>query len=337
VKHLKTLTISIIAILVAAIVASCGASSVSPAGDVPADGQQGDTQIDAAQLPAFPFAEGAGDAEAPAKGVSWLSHPDHLTPAASLYGAVDPGDPNCFLIEGYKHHYATFYRPDSIAYAIYKIPLGALEPDLLKMKVEAQVGAAGDVYWGAIANFTTMSWKFYGPSNAPDWSTDMTTVPYDFTNAAGDMYIALVVLPGHSLHITDITLDFKDREKPADEPGVWNVYGQAFEDYITSTPHAGYLVTFENIGTGVVYSTMTAIDGRWGLNLPEGHYKFGVDSNEMLLDVSGPTAMIDYIYDVSGFGIKLDLINTGDIIYQDDNAAYAGSVIPMPIITANNF
>ncbi|HES57912.1 MAG TPA: carboxypeptidase regulatory-like domain-containing protein [Firmicutes bacterium] len=342
-KRIKTLGTTIIVIIIAALVASCGASTIG-AGQLEPVGEGGQDNgavdsgaIDAAQLPQFPSAEGADDVEASAKSLSWLSHPNHLAPVASLYGGIDPGDPNCYLLKGYKHQYATFYKPDSIAYAMYKIPLGALEPDLLEMKVATQVGAAGDQYFAAIANFTGMHWQFYGPSAASSWYTDVTTLGYDFTNAAGDMYIVLIALPGQSLHITDITLNFKDREKPDDDPTVWNVYGQAFEDYASGSPHAGYLVTFENLGTGVTFSTLTAVDGRWGLNLPEGHYKFGIDSNEMLLDVSGPVSMIDYIYDVSGFGIKLDLINTGDIVYQDDNAAYVGSVVPMPIITANNF
>lgn len=341
-KQFKTLGTTIIVIIIAAIVASCGASSVGVDKQLAAssggDSLGAPDTIDASQLPEIPVVKGdVDDSTQTGKGVSWISNPNHLTPVASLLGAVDPVDPNCFLIQGYKHKYATFYKPDSIAYAMYRIPLGALEPDLLKMKVEAQIGAAGDVYYSAIANFSAMHWQFYGPSTSPDWTTDMTTVPFDFTNAAGDMYILLVVLPDDSLHIKDITLSFKDREDPKDEPGVWNVYGQAYDDYAAGSAHGGYLVTFENLGTGVTYSTVTAVDGRWGLNLPEGHYKFGIDSNEMLLDVSGVPAMIDYIYDISGFGIKLDLINTGDIIYQDDNAAYVGAVVPYPLITANNF
>ena len=42
-------------------------------------------------------------------------------------------------------------------------------------------------------------------------------------------------------------------------------------------------------------------------------------------------------YDVSGFGIKMDLAFPGEFTYVDDNAAYFGSVVPMPLITANNF
>ncbi len=342
-KRIKTLGTTIIIIVIAAIVASCGASTIGVGQDEPVnEGGQGngavdDGAFDPSQLPEFPVAGSEDEIKEIAKSASWISHPNHLAPIASLYAGIDPGDPNCYLLEGYLHEYATFYRPNSIAYAMYKIPLGALEPDLLEMKVATQVGAAGEQYYAAIANFTGMHWQFYGPSADSSWYTDVTSLGYDFTSAAGDMYIVLIALPGESLHITDITLNFKDREKPDDDPTIWNVYGQAFASYAAGSPHAGYLVTFENLGTGVTHSTFTAVDGRWGMNLPEGHYKFGVDSNEMLLDVSGPVSMIDYIYDVSGFGIKLDLTNTGEIVYQDDNAAYVGSVVPMPLITANSF
>ncbi len=339
-KRLNTYVITVFVLIIAVLAASCGASTIGAGQEGPAadDGQlAAGEQAVFDQLPAIPFDDPAQDAAGAGKGVSWLSHPNHLAPWASFLGGIDPGDPNCYLLKGLKAGTPGTDKRSHIAFAIYQIPLGALEPDLLEMKVAAQIGAPTDKYYAAIANFSGMHWQFYGPLNAPSWYTDMTTLGYDFTNPAGNMYIALIALPGESLHITDITLNFKDRERPDDDPTWWNVYGQAFEDYSASAPHAGYQVSFENLGTGVIYTTMTAADGRWGFNLPTGHYKFGVDSNEMLLDVSGPPVMIDYIYDVSGFGIKLDLNNSGQMVYQDDNAAYVGSVVPMPLITANSY
>ncbi len=345
-KHLNTFAVSILMIILVALAASCGGTTINagPNDDGQGNGgaeQQINEQLGGDKLP-FPSDEGDDEQQIvlQAKGASWVSSPNHLAPWASHLGMVDPGDPGCYLLQGQKDNPLTHVpKGPRYAYAIYRIPLGALETDLLSMKVQAQTGAAGEVYFGGIANWTGMHWNFYGPEGAaPTWGVDMTTLGYDFTSPAGDLYVALLVPAAMSLHVTDIVLDFKDREKPTeDDPTIWNVWGQAFEDYVTGSPHAGYQVSFEDLNTGVIYTTMTAANGMWGMNLASGHYKFGVDSNEMLLDVSGAPVMIDYIYDVSGFGIKMDLAFPGEFTYVDDNAAYFGSVVPMPLITANNY
>lgn len=341
-KHLNTFVISLLVVIFAALATSCGGTNIGisqPDNNALAGAQNIDGQINLNELPAFPLDEenAADDSLGQDKGASWLNHPNHLAPDWNVLGGIDPGDPGCYLLQGQKINFGA-QSVGYLAAAMYKIPLGATEVDLLDMKVAAQIGAPTDNYFAAIANFTAMHWQFYGPLNSPSWNTDMTSLGYDFTGPGGNMYVVLIALPGQSLHISDITLNFKDGDKPTGKPTWWNVYGQAFEDYITSTPHAAYQVTFEDIHTGVTYTTMTSSAGRWGMNLPTGEYQFYIDSNEMLLDVSGPVAMIDYIYQADGIGIRVDLDNTGHIVYQDVNyAAYAGSVVPMPLITANNF
>jgi len=349
-KQLNTFVISLFVVILTTLAASCGGSNIglNNPGENEQIAQQGndgtgqnvDENFNMDEFPTFPVDE-ESDGEGivlEAKGASWVSSPNHLAPWAHHNAGVDPLDPACYLLQGQMPVLTHVPKGPRYAYAIYKIHLGATESDLLSMKIVAQPGAAGDVYFGGIANFSAMHWNFYGPEGAaPTWSTDMTTLGYDFTSAAGDMYVALLIPAVQSLHVTDIVLDFRDRDKPNENPTVWNVWGQAFEDYATGSPHAGYQVSFEDLNSGVSYTTMTAVDGKWGMNLPAGHYKFGVDSNEMLLDVSGPVSMIDYIYDVSGFGIKLDLSFPGEFTYVDDNAAYFGSVVPMPLITANNY
>ncbi|MCB1218269.1 hypothetical protein KDL44_12820 [bacterium] len=344
-KQLNRFAISLMIVIFAALAASCGGSNIGieqPAGNDQDQGsqQQLEEQINLDDLPLLPFdGEEEQQIVLEAKGASWVSSPDHLTPVLHHNAGVDPGDPACYLLKGRKPVFTHVPKGPDFAYALYQIPVGALEPDLLSMKVEAQVGAAGEVYFGAIANYTAMNWKFYGPEGAaPTWGVDMTTAGYDFTSPAGNLYVLLLVPAAQSLHVTDIVLDYKDRDKPIDpDPTVWNVWGQAFEDYATGMGHGGYQVSFEDLNTGVIYTTMTDPAGNWGMNLASGHYKFGVDSNEMLLDVSGPVSMIDYIYNTAGFGIKMDLDNMGQMVYVDSNAAYHGSVVPMPLITANNF
>ncbi|MCB1220137.1 MAG: carboxypeptidase regulatory-like domain-containing protein [Planctomycetales bacterium] len=342
-KRLDIYLISLFIVIVSAMSASCGGSNVGI--EQPTDNNDNGTpsveeQLEQSEIPSLAELDKlfGGEEAGQEKGASWISHPNHLTPGISFNGGIDAGDPNCYLLKGFKGDVPGANGGAQIAFAIYQIPLGALETDLLDMKVAAQVSSATETYYAAIADFTGMHWDFYGPMNSPSWYTDMTSLGYDFTSAAGHMYIALIAMPDTNLHITDITLNFKDREKPTGEDQTWwNVWGQAYEDYVTGSPHAGYQVSFENLSTGVVYTTMTAANGAWGMNLPSGHYKFGVDSNEMLLDVSGAPALIDYIYDVSGFGIKMDLAFPGEFTYVDDNAAYFGSVVPMPLITVNNF
>jgi len=311
------------------VIASCGATSASPSLDNNSDNSQGAVAgpLDPGQLPEFP-ADDFAVAGAEGKSLSWISHPNHLAPFASHLGAVDPGDPNCFLLQGYAGGITGAPTKPQLAWAMYQLPLGATAADLLDLKVAAQVGAPGEQYYAAIGNFTALAWQFYGPFNAPDWHVDMTTIGYDFTGPAGNMYFVMVALPGEKLHITDITLNFKDREKPT----YWNVYGRAFDDYL-GVPIGGADVYFEDIFTSAIFSTTTAADGNWGMNLPTGKYNFWVFGCEMLLDVSGPIATIDYT--PMGVGTRLDLDNTGKIIYQGGNAVYTGLEVPMPLITAN--
>ncbi len=340
-KRLNTFAVSILIVILPALAASCGGANIGI--DQPAENTGNAQQVieeqviqneipDLAKLDEMFSEETAGQE----KGSSWISHPNHLTPALSFLGAVDGGDPNCFLLQGLKDSPAgANFKGPLFAYALYQIPLGALETDLLDMKVAAQIGSATDNYYAAIADYSSMSWDFYGPLNAPDWSTDMPALGYDFTSPAGNLYMILIALPGESLHITDITLNFKEREKPNEDPTMWNVWGKAFESYATGSAHGGMDVIFRDINTSAWFVTLADASGNWGMNVPTGQYDFWVIGNEMLLDVSGPVAMIDWLPD--GVGTRLDINGSGQVVYQGSNAAYTGVVVPMPLITANQF
>ena len=347
-KRLNTFAISILIIILAALAASCGGSTIGvgqPEGindDTQGNGaieQQIPEEFNADELPMLPF--DGGDEEQQivlqAKGASWVSSPDHLTPVLHHNAGVDPGDPNCYLLKGRKPVFTHVPQGPDFAYALYQIPVGALETDLLSMKVEAAPGAAGDFYFGAIANYSGMVWDFFGPEGAaPTWSVDMQSLGYDFTSPAGNLYVLLLVPAAQSLHVTDIVLDYKDRDKPVDlKQEIWNVWGKAYDNYATGSAVGGMDVIFRDINTSAWYVTMADAAGNWGMNLPTGEYDFWVIGNEMLLDVSGPVALIDYL--PIGVGTRLDLDGTGQIVYQGSNAVYNGSVVPMPLITANNF
>jgi hypothetical protein len=347
-KHLNTFVISLLVVILTTLAASCGGSNiglVQPEGNDDAAQQNNgnveqliEENFDLGEFPDFPVDEESEGTEIvlEAKSASVVSHPNHLAPWAHYNAGVDPLDPACYLLQGRKPVFTHVPKGPGFAYAIYKIHLGAMEADLLSMKIAGQVGAAGEIYFGGIANFTGMHWNFYGPEGAaPTWSTDMTTLGYDFTSAAGDMYVALLVPEAQSLHVTDITLEFKEREKPNDKPTIWNVWGKAYNSYATGSAVGGMDVIFRDIHTSAMYVTLADANGNWGMNLPGGEYDFWVIGNEMLLDVSGPVAMIDFIPD--GVGTRLDLNGSGQMVYQGGNAVYTGSVVPMPLITANSF
>ena len=338
-KRINTFVISLLVVIMASLAASCGGSNigiVQPESNDQAAQENINTE-DLQNQAGFPsiaeleeqFAQDAGTDE---KGVSWLSHPNHLAPVISFNGGIDPGDPNCYLLKGFKGAVVGGPNGPQIAYAIYQIPLGATEVDLLDMKVAAQISSATESYYTAIADFSAMHWDFQGPLSAADWTTDMTSLGYDFTGAAGNMYIALIAMPDTALHITDITLNFKDREKPTE----WNVWGKAYESYATGSAHGGMDVIFRDINSAAWFVTLADANGNWGMNLPTGEYDFWVIGNEMLIDTTvSPTQLIDWLPD--GVGTRLDLDNTGQIIYQGSNAVYTGNVVPMPLITANQY
>ena len=338
-KHLNTFVLSLLVVIMTSFSISCGGSNLGIAQpDQNGSAAQENLNIDELQTSAgMPdiasleelFAQEAGQDE---KGVSWLSHPNHLAPVVSFNGGIDPGDPNCYLLKGFKGAVVGGPNGPQIAYAIYQIPLGATEVDLLDMKVAAQISSATETYYAGIADFSAMHWDFAGPLNAPDWTTDMTSLGYDFTGAAGNMYIALVAMPDTNLHITDITLNFKDNEEPTE----WNVWGKAFESYATGSAHGGADVIFKDINSAAWFVTLADANGNWGMNLPTGEYDFWVIGNEMLIDTTVvPTQLIDMLPD--GLGTRLDLDGSGQIVYQGSNAVYTGNVVPMPLITANQF
>ena len=341
-KHLNTFVLSLLAVILTSLAASCGGSSIGlgqPEHNEQAAQQDNgnveqliEENFDLGEFPDFPVDEESEGNEIvlQAKSASVVSHPNHLAPWAHYNAGVDPLDPACYLLQGRKPVFTYVPKGPGYAYAIYKIHLGAMEPDLLSMKIAGQVGAAGEFYFGGIANFTGMHWQFYGPEGAaPTWGTDMTTLGYDFTSAAGDMYVALLVPEAQSLHVTDITLEFKDREKPKDDPTVWNIWGECYSDLATGIQEPGLTVEFEDLTTHVVYATVGGADGHWGMNLPEGDYEFRVIGNEMLMDMAAWT-MIDYV------PTKLRN-NAGHIYYIGSVAAYTGLEVPLPLVTCNNY
>lgn len=313
----------LVMLLILGALASCAGNSALTTDLAPSDTQAQDTG-QFAGLPAIPLDE-PSDGPMP-KSASWLSSVSPQSPVLSHRAYNCPITPDCEVLEGLHSMPATYVPPPPyFAYAMYKVPLGAAASNLKKMTLSGHMEAAGQQYWVALANFSGMVWEFFGPGSTGDLSIDYTSLAYNFTGPAGNMYFVVLVPQAMKLHLEKITLDF---DGSADgKPTYWNVWGRAFDDYALGTVLGGETVSFEDTTSLAVYTTITAADGNWGTNLPDGTYKFSVTNDKHFFD---PTAMMI----IEDLPVKLE-VNAGNIIYHGPNAAYDGTVIPMPLITVN--
>jgi hypothetical protein len=272
-------------------------------------------------LPGIPQ-DAAGPGE---HAVSWISSVDPTTPILQHRTMVCGVDPSCLILKGlYGMAFTAAPKPPYFAYALYKVPLGAAESDLLTMTTHGHVGAAGENYYIGLANYTAGVWDWFGPAaTAPDHVIDFTTLGYDFTSAAGNMYFVVVVPQANTFHLEDIWLDFDGKAAPT----LWNVWGQAFVNVTTGVGLPFANVEFEDIGTGTLFTTVADANGNWGFNLPGGDYKFRVWANTVLYDPVAPGA-------IETFDVNLELIG-GQFTYHGGNLTYDGNVIPMPLITTD--
>jgi len=310
-----------------AALASCAGSSAVTT-DLALDETQapaaGSAQFDG--LPAIPL--DAPAAELGDKSASWLSSVNPQTPVLSHRAYNCPVHPGCEVLEGLHTMPVTYMPPPPyFAYAMYQVPLGALETSLKTMTLTGEMEAAGQQYWVALANFSLLAWEFFGPATTGNYAIDYTTLSYDFTGPAGNMYFIVLVPQQMKLDLKEITLDF-DGDAPG-KPTYWNVWGKAYDDYALGTILGGETVTFEDTTTLAVYNTVTGADGGWGLNLPTGTYEFKVTNDKHFFDPAAKMIIED-------LPVKVE-VNAGTIIYHGPNAAYDGTNIPMPLITLNVF
>jgi len=276
-------------------------------------------------LPAIPLDAPAADLGD--KSASWLGYVDPQTPILSHRAYNCPVHPGCEVLEGLHTMPVTFMPPPPyFAYAMYQVPLGATASSLKTMTLTGEMEAAGQSYWVALANFSSLVWEFFGPATTGNYAIDYTTLGYDFTGPGGNMYFIVLVPQQMLLHLEQITLDF-DGSPPGTDKEIWNVWGRAYDDYALGSILGGETVTFEDTATSAVYTTTTGADGGWGLNLPTGTYKFKVTNDKHFFD---PAAMMI----IEDLPVKVE-VNAGNIIYHGPNAAYDGNIIPMPLITLN--
>ncbi|MBN2083398.1 carboxypeptidase regulatory-like domain-containing protein [bacterium] len=317
---------ALITTIVLALLASCAGGNPATSGlDTEAAAQ---ATIDTGQftgLPGIPL-----DEPTDAKSVSWLGYVNPQAPLLQHRTYNCPIHPGGQVFEGLHGMPVTYVpEPPYFAYALYQAPLGSYVDDLLTVRFVGDMEAAGQSYFIALANYTALAWEFFGPAAGPDYTIDISALGYDYASPADNLYFVVLVPQAMLLHLEAIELDF-DGLPPGTGPGVWNVWGRAWDDLAIGTVAAGETVTFTNVLTTVVYPQTTAADGRWGFNLPEGTYTFNVTNNKHFFD---PTAMMI----IEDLPVTLELTNTGDMVYHGTNAAYDGTVIPYELITLNVF
>lgn len=280
-----------------------------------------------AGLPAIPLDE-PSDGPMP-KSASWLGYVNPQTPLLSHRAFNCPVHPGCEILKGLHGMPLTHMpTPPYFAYALYEAPLGAAASSLLTVRFEGEMEAAGQSYFIAMANYTALAWEFFGPATTGDYIIDVPTLGFDYTSPADNMYFVVLVPQEMLLHLKLIELDF-DGSPPGTAAEVWNIWGRAYDDFALGTVLGGETVTFENIVTSALYNTVTGANGGWGLNLPDGTYKFNVTNDKHFFD---PFAMMI----IEDLAVTVE-VNSGDIIYHGPNAAYDGNIIPMPLITLNVF
>ena len=304
------------------LIASCSSlnSGMEPSPASPAAAQNAAPEGQGFEGLAFPV-------DGPSKDASWVSTMYPNAPFLEHRTYPCPVHPNGLVLEGLHDMPVTYMPPQPwFAYAIYQVPLGVHEDDLLTLTLAGEM-PAGENYFVALANFDALHWEWFGPAGpTADLVLDFSTIGYDITGAWGNMYFAVVVPQAMTLHLEEIELDFAGYP-PGAGPTYWNVWGQTYDDMALGLTLPGLNVTFEDQLTGTVYSTMTGGDGGWGTNLPDGYYEFDVPGCASFFDPS--TMMV-----IEALPVLVE-VNAGDIIYHGPNAAYDGTVIPMPLITLN--
>jgi len=317
---------ALITTIVLALIASCAGGNpattgldAEPAGQATADTGQ------FAGMPAIPT-----DEPVCTKSASWLGYVNPQAPLLQHRTYNCPIHPGCQVFEGLHEMPLTHVpEPPYFAYALYQAPLGTFAEDLLSIRFVGDMEAAGQSYFIAMANYSAMAWEFYGSASGPDYTIDITSLAYDYTSPADIMYFVVLVPQAMLLHLEEIELDF-DGLPPGTGPGVWNVWGKAWNDYSASSVLPGETVTFYDLVTSATYTQTTSRTGNWGFNLPEGTYMFHVTHSNHFFD---PAALLD----IENLPVTVEVNSSGEIVYHGSNAAYDGNVIPMPLYTVNSF
>lgn len=79
----------------------------------------------------------------------------------------------------------------NLAFALYKINAGAGQRPK-SLNVQAVPNGLNQQYWVAVADYTSLQWKFFGPVAIPEFQLDLTGQNHRFVSAAGNVYFLLL-------------------------------------------------------------------------------------------------------------------------------------------------
>jgi hypothetical protein len=103
---------------------------------------------------------------------------------------------------------------DSDAWATYGFSrLGDLQPQVLS--VEAYPAELGDEYWVGVANYTTNTWEWFGPTNMVEYNIDLLASGDSYASQEGNFYFILMVYTGNVIEHKQSTLTLGSYQEPA--------------------------------------------------------------------------------------------------------------------------
>ncbi|MCC7479010.1 carboxypeptidase regulatory-like domain-containing protein [bacterium] len=79
----------------------------------------------------------------------------------------------------------------NLAFAMYKASAGAGQRPK-SLNVQALPAGLSQNYWVAVADYTSLQWKFFGPVSIPEFQLDLTGHNHRFVSAAGNVYFLLL-------------------------------------------------------------------------------------------------------------------------------------------------
>lgn len=80
---------------------------------------------------------------------------------------------------------------NNLAFALYQASAGAGQRPK-SLNVQALPASLGQQYWVAVADYTSLQWKFFGPIAIPEFQLDLTGQNHRFVSAAGNVYFLLL-------------------------------------------------------------------------------------------------------------------------------------------------
>lgn len=100
------------------------------------------------------------------------------------------------------------------AFAMYRFS-GLLGTRPLSLNVECLPGSLDDRYYVGVADYTNYTWRWFGPSELPEFPINLGEQDWSFISNLGNMYFVIAVQPGMVATHSQSTLLFGPNEPPS--------------------------------------------------------------------------------------------------------------------------